>query len=101
MNYEMGQIQRFIPASWSDQIRFTLKHVKVHLQIVESLPIGSGMMMRSSSRLQLAAITPICSRLGGVANLGTGAHDTIRAYSPGGRAHDIAGPQDDTGSLAH
>ena len=93
MNYEMDPILRFLPGSWSDQIGFTLKHVKVHLQIVESLPTGSGMMMSSSSRLQLAAITPICSRPGGVANLGNGANDIIRAYSPGGRAHDIAGTQ--------
>ena len=55
--------------------------------------------MSLSSRLQLAAITPICSRPGGVANSGNGANDIIRAYSPGGRAHDIAGTQDDTGTI--
>ena len=67
--------------------------MKVHPQVVESLPMGSGMVMSLSSQLQLAAITPICSRPGGVANLGNGANDIIRAYSPGGRAHDIAGTQ--------
>ena len=39
MNYELDHDQRFIPARWSDQIGFTLKHVKVHLQVVESLPV--------------------------------------------------------------
>ena len=34
-----------------------------------------------------------------MANLGNGANDIIRAYSPGGRAHDIAGTQDDIGTL--
>ena len=34
MNYEMDHDQRFIPARWSDQIGFTLKHMKVHLQVV-------------------------------------------------------------------
>ena len=63
--------------------------------------MGSGMVTRSSSRLQLAAITPIFSRPGGVANLGNGANDIIRAYSPGGRAHDIADTQDGTGTLTH
>jgi hypothetical protein len=101
MNYEMDHDQRFIPARWSDQIGFTLKHVKVHLQIVESLPVGSGMVMSSSSWFQLAAITPICSRPGGVANLSNGVNDTIRAYSPGGCAHDITGTQGDTGTLTH
>ena len=55
MNYEMDPLRRFLPGCWSDQIGFTLKHVKVHLQIVESFPMSSGMMMSSSSRLQLAA----------------------------------------------
>ena len=32
-------------------------------------------------------------------NLGDGANDIICAYSPGGRARDIAGTQDDTGTL--
>ena len=94
MNYEMDHAQRLIPARWSDQNGFTLKHVKVHPHVVESLPIGSGMVMSSSSKLQLAAITPICSRPGGVVNLGNGANDIIRAYSSGGRAHDLAGTHD-------
>ena len=34
-------------------------------------------------------------------NLGNGANDIIRAYSPGGRVHDIAGTQGDTGTLTH
>ena len=96
MNY-----QRFIPARWSDQIGFTLKLVKGHPQVVESLPMGTGMVMSSSFRLQLATITPICSRPGGVANSGNCANDNIRAYSPGGRAHDIASTHDDAESLTH
>ena len=36
-----------------------------------------------------------------MANLGNGANDIIRAYSPGGRARDIAGTQDDIGTLTH
>jgi hypothetical protein len=72
MTYEMDHDQRFIPAQWSDQIGFTLKHVKLHLQVVEFLLMGSGMLMSSSSRLQLTAITPISNRPGGVANLGNG-----------------------------
>ena len=32
-------------------------------------------------------------------NLGNEANDIIRAYSPGSRAHDTAGTQDDTGTL--
>ena len=95
MNYEMDHAQRLILARWSDQNGFTLKHVKVHPEVVEYLPIGSGMVMSSSSKLQLAAITPTCSHHGGVANLGNGANDIIRAFSPGGYAHDIAGTQDD------
>ena len=67
--------------------------MKVHLQVVEFLSMGSGLVMSSSSRLQLAAITPVNNRPGGVANLGNGANDIIRVYSPGGRAHDITGTQ--------
>ena len=80
---------------------FILKHVKVNLQVVKSLPIGSNMVMSSSSPLQLATITPISSRPGGVANSGNGANDIIRAYNPGGRSHDITGTQDETRTVTH
>ena len=36
-----------------------------------------------------------------MANFGNGANDIFRAYSPDGRARDIAGTQDDTGTLTH
>jgi pantoate kinase len=101
MNYEMDRDQRFIPARWSDQIGFILKHMKVRLQVVESLPMGSGMAMSSSSRLQLAAITQINNRPGGVANLGNGAYNITRVTSVDDRERDIAGTQDDTGTLTH
>jgi hypothetical protein len=52
--------------------------------------MGSGMVTNLSFQLQIAAIIPICSRRGG-----NGANDIIRAYSPGGRVHDIAGTQGD------